>query len=341
MSLKQWKMHIQFKRVFTSVLAFPFMLVGCALNSPQSGGESGYLVRGTLTQEQDRYRFAVCGDSDSRPVELKSSVLVGAFAEHSLGDGWPVYVEAMAVKGAGDKLALRDPLVVGGSLSTCKHKLPGIELRAVSADGAAVFDLRERQIRVQFRDRLLQLGFKRSAVDRRGLERRWEQTMPGGGGRRERTLKLRIIPATCKGSSGAWYALSMTAELNDKTYHGCARLGDLEHWPLRQRYVTPDSISTRRLSLVLIPDGRFRLTEDYLNNQPVIEHIGRWERLSASRVRFSPDDTHARPFIFDVAADGRLSLSEFHPAYGYELMLEPAGTILRINSGELDWRQWR
>ncbi|MBV0932829.1 hypothetical protein [Marinobacterium weihaiense] len=339
MSWKWREWQEWFKHVPVTVLVLPLILAGCKVNDVRPGQGSGYMVRGTLSQEADGYRFAACDVHDGQAVHIGSAALEAAFAQHSLGEGWPVYVEAVARHDADTGLALVEPLVVGGSLGSCDHVLADIELRAVADDGSVVFDLREDRIRVQYRDRLLQLGFKRPEVERMGGERRWRQSMSSGSRRGGHELTFELRKSPCTDDGGTWYALSMSAELNDRFYRGCARLGDLEHWPLRRQYVTDDSVTTRRLSLVLERNGRFRLTEDYLNDQPVLEREGEWRRLTGDRVRFEPEGEDIPPLSFRLAPDGRLSLSRFHPAYGRALDLQPVGPVLRLSSGELDW--WR
>lgn len=299
-------------------------------------GASEQLVRGTLSKEGEGYRFSACGTADAMEVEVGSDLLKREYAAQSVGEGWPVYVEALASAGV-EPLVLKQPLVIGGSLAACEYTLPDIELRAVSDDGKIIVDLRDRQIRVHYPGRLLQLGFERPPVERLASGRRWQQSLQTGGGRVEHQLSLEIEPGSCRGKSGAWFALSMEAEINNTYYRGCARLGDLEHWPLRSHYITSDSISTRRLSLFFERGGRFRLTEDYLNNQPVIEYQGRWERLSTEFVRLYPDDQELEPIKFRFTAGSGLELQGFHPAYGRTLELKPAGPMLRLSSGELDW----
>ncbi|GAA0681879.1 hypothetical protein GCM10009104_03280 [Marinobacterium maritimum] len=295
-------------------------------------------MRGTLSKKGEGYRFSVCGAKDTLSVEVASDLLKREYAAQSIGEGWPVYVEAQAAVGA-SPLVLKQPLVIGGSLAACEYTLPAIELRAVSDDGKVILDLRKRHVRVHYPGRLLQLGFERPEAERLARMRRWQQTMASGGGRKEHQLLLEVEAKPCRGKSGAWYALSMEAEINGNYSRGCARLGDLEHWPLRALYVTPETISTRRLSLALAREGRFRLTEDYLNNQPVIEYQGRWERSSSELLSLYPEGLELQPIHFGLDADGGLELEGFHPAYGRSLELQPAGDMLRISSGELDWWQ--
>lgn len=311
------------------------LLTGCT-GSGIKPQDQTQLVRGTLSREAEGYRFVPCGARVAQPVEVGSETLQREQARHSLGEGWPVYVEALAAPQAG-QLSLLQPLVVGGSLAACDHTLAEIELRGVTDDGQRVIDLRERQIRVQYRGRLLQLGFERPPVQRLARERHWQQTMTAPGGRGEHELALTVVPTPCRGGSGAWYALSMSAEVNGEAVQGCARLGDLQHWPLRERYRTPDSIRTRRIELLLTRDGRFRLREDYLNQQPVIELQGRWRRPAVDRLQLVPDEAELAPLRFRLSPQGDLQLVHFHPAYGDALRLEPDGALLRLRSGELDW----
>lgn len=326
---------MRFKWIAAWGVVMPLLMTGCGLQSVKPGA-ADQLVRGTLVKEGEAYRFSPCGSADSMDVELASNTLQQEHAAHSIGDGWPVYVEAKAAAGV-DPLILKQPLVIGGSLAACEYTLPNIELRAVSDDGEVVIDLRQRHIRVHYSGRLLQLGFDRPEAERLARQRRWQQTMKAGAGRKQHSVLLEVEPGACRGKSGAWYALSMTAEVNGTYYRGCARLGDLEHWPLRDLYVTPDSMNTRRLALALAREGRFRLTEDYLNNQPVNEYQGRWERLSSTQLRLHAEGSELQPITFQLNVDGELQLQGFHPAYGRSLELQPAGDMLRISSGELDW----
>lgn len=328
---------MRFKWVSLFCVAVFALMAGC---TPQSvkPGQTDQLVRGTLSKEGEGYRFSACGMSEVLDAELASDLLKREHLAQSIGEGWPVYVEALGNIGKGS-VVLVQPLVVGGSLSACEYNLPGIELRAVAEDGSVVVDLREQHLRVQYPGRMLLLSFDRPEVNRMALERRWQQTLPAGGGRKEHEFSLKVVPEPCRGTSGAWYALGMNAKVNGVQYRGCARLGDLGHWPLRIRYATADSITTRRLSVSFERDGRFRLVEDYLNEQPVIEYSGRWQRLSSERVRLFPDDQQLAPITFQIGTGGHLRLQGFHPAYGRSLELNPAGPVLRVSSGELDW--WR
>ncbi|MBA4501719.1 hypothetical protein [Marinobacterium marinum] len=328
---------MRFKWMPVLGVIMPLLMSGCAQQSVKSGA-AGQLVRGTLSKEGEVYRFSACGSTDVLNAEIASDVLIQEHAAQSLGEGWPVYVEAWAGAGVAP-LVLEQPLVIGGSLAACEYTLPGIELRAVSDDGRVIIDLRDHHVRVQYPERLLQLGFERPEVERKAQSRRWQQVMVSGGGHKEHQLSLEVESRACRGKLGAWYALSMDAEVNGVYARGCARLGDLEHWPLRNAYATPDSISTRRLSLTFERDGRFRLVEDYLNNQPVMEHLGRWERVTAAMVRLYPDEQGQPSVSFRLGTGGELVLEGFHPAYGRALELQPTGAMLRVSSGELDW--WR
>ncbi|PSL16808.1 hypothetical protein CLV44_101208 [Marinobacterium halophilum] len=324
---------MRFKWMYALSMVTSVLLSGC-MGAVLKSDPSSQFVRGTLSRQEDGFWFSACGTATSMRADVTSALLQAEFDAHSVGDGWPVYVEARASM-AMNPVVLQEPLVIGGSLAACEHTLPGIELRAVTAEGDVVFDLREQQVRVQYRDRLLQLGFERPEVKRLARERRWEQTMGGGG--KDHRLLFSIEPQPCRTTSGAWYALSMVAEVNGTDYRGCARLGDLEHWPLRAAYVTSDSMTTRKLRLSLGRDQRFMLAEDYMNDQPIIEYPGRWSRVSADQLRLEPDDRDMQPIDFQIGADGTLALGTFHPAYGRVLTLQPSARMLRADSGELDW----
>lgn len=267
--------------------------------------------------------------------------LAAEYARQSLGEGWPVYVEAFGALSS-EGVELNRPVLIGGSLQVCDHHLPGVSLRGVSPRERAVFDLREGSIRVSFEDSLRQLGFRRPEVERRGQVRRWQQVMSAGGGRQTHELLLEVEKRACVGPHGAWYALSMNAELDGRYYQGCARLGDLEHWQLFAGYQTPASLTTRRLGLQLERDGSALLLEDYLNDQPVLEHRGRWRLTGGDRLEIRLEDeglpADSRKLVFTLELDGRLRLTHFHPAYGRELELLPAGDAM-VREDELDWWQ--
>jgi hypothetical protein len=322
------------------LLLIGFGLSGCAGLSNRSDDARHYW-RGTLIQDAQGYWFELCGEAERHPVVRLGAPLEREYARHSLGEGWPVYVEVLG-QVSEDGVTLDDPVLIGGSLQACELHLPGIKLRAVSERDNAVFDLREQHIRVHFRDSLRQFGFTRPEVERLAAVRRWQQTMKTGGGRRDHNLSLEVEKRGCEDTRGGWYALTLSAELDGRLYTGCARLGDLEHWRLSNRYQTPDSLTTRRLTLQLEPDGRAVLLEDYLNQQPVIEHQGRWQQTGSGRLRleFMPQGGFAAPqsLTFGLSLEGRLRLNHFHPAYGRELELLPTGERL-MQHPELDW--WR
>jgi len=318
------------------------LLAGCAgVKSLPSSGEAQRFWRGILVQEEEGYRFEPCGRGGSRPVVHMGAPLAAEYARQSLGEGWPVYVEAFGTLSS-EGVALNRPVLVGGSLQVCDHHLPGVDLRGVASRDRAVFDLRGESIRVSFEDSLHQLGFRRPEVERRGAVRRWQQVMSAGGGRQTHELVLEVEARDCVGPHGAWYALSMKAELDGRYYQGCARLGDLEHWQLFTGYQTPPSLTTRRVGLQLERDGSALLLEDYLNEQPVLEHRGQWRMIRGDRLEIRLDEeglsADSSRLVFALALDGRLQLTHFHPAYGRELELLPAGSSM-VQQGELDWWQ--
>jgi hypothetical protein len=316
------------------------LLAGCAAVTRPSG-EVGNFWRGLLVQDAQGYWFEPCGLTTRHPVARLGEPLAREYARQSLGDGWPVYIETVGrVTPAG--VELTQPVLVGGSLRSCTLDLDGIELWAYASRDNVVFELREGTIRVDFRDSLHQLGFKRPEVERRGAVRRWQQTMSGGGGRRDHQLLLEVEKRDCQGPRGSWYALSLSAEVDGRFYSGCARLGDLKRWRLHTRYRTAETLTTRRLSLQLAPDGSAQLLEDYLNGQPVIERSGRWRQSGPARLQLRLEPAGAlggdSVLTFEFDLEGRLKLARFHPAYGRELELLPAGASM-VQHRELDW--WR
>ncbi|MET4000452.1 hypothetical protein ABIE60_002465 [Marinobacterium sp. MBR-109] len=322
------------------LLLFSLLLAGCAGIAHQSA-EPRNFWRGTLVQNAEGYWFEPCGLTARHPVALLGEPLAREYARQSLGDGWPVYIEAFG-RVSSEGVELTQPLLVGGSLKACDVHLSGIKLRAVATRDNAVFDLREQQIRVHYRDSLRQLGFKRPEGERLGAVRRWQQTMTTGGGRRKHQLLMEIEKRGCEGPRGGWYALTLSAEVDGRFYDGCARLGDLEQWRLFTHYRTSDALTTRRLSLQLEPDGKAHLLEDYLNEQPVIERSGRWQQTNTGRLQLRLDSEGASGsdsiLTFQLDLEGRLKLTHFHPAYGRELELLPAGEAM-MQHPELDW--WR
>lgn len=323
----------------TMLMLLGLMLTGCAGVASQSA-EPRLYWRGMLVQDSQGYWFEQCGQTTRHSVTLQDAIFEREYARQTLGDGWPVYVETFG-RVTDDGVALIEPVLIGGSLKACDFHVPGIQLRGVSSRDQAVFDLRERQIRVHYRGNLYQLGFERPEVERLGNKRRWQQSMASAGGRKEHQLLLEIEKRGCEGPQGGWYALTLAAEVDGRFYSGCARLGELEHWRLFTRYRTADSLTTRRLSLQLEPDGRARLLEDYLNQQPVIEHNGRWRLSDSARLTVWLDTPVAgmeQALQFKPGLDGRLVLTRFHSAYGRELELIPSGASM-LQHEDLDW--WR
>lgn len=324
----------------TCMAATVVLLSGCQGTATRPGS-GDMLQRGTLTESGGQYWFESCLGEERIPVSQLPEAISQAHARQSLGDDWPVYVEAFGRHRDG-ALVLNQGLLVGGGTHACNFGLEGVELRAVSEDENAIFDLTQNQIRVRFANSFLQLAFARPEVERLGAVRRWEQTMPAGGQKRDHRLVLEVMPTPCDGLRGEWHGLSMAARLNGRVFSGCARLGDVENWPLRQRYRTPESVTTRRIELAMTAGGEVQWREDYLNNQPLLEFDGRWHRRSADRVRVVLDNglqDETSVLEFNVARDGSLKLRGFHPAYGRNLAFQPAAPLLRIDSGELDW--WR
>lgn len=322
-----------------AALAAPLMMLsGCQTTTLKPGAQD-QMLRGTLIATGETYWFESCLGGERQPVLAMTDALKASHERQSLGDEWPVYVESLGRQEA-EGVMLTQGFLAGGTQRACRFDLPDVELRAVSADEQVVFDLTERHIRVQFIDRLLMLAFERPEVEVEGQVRRWEQSMQGSG-ESQNTLLLEVRPEACTGKRGDWYGLSMEAELNNRYFSGCARLGDFVHWPLRQRYQTPDSVQTRRIDLSLMADGQLHWREDYMNDQPLLEHEGRWRRLSPSLVQVVLDGQGASDagMVFRVADDGALKLEGFHPAYGRDLEFESSAGLLRFNSGELDWWQ--
>lgn len=323
------------------VLLLALLLSGCAGmgTASRTDGENRFW-RGTLVQGAEGYWFELCDQAGRHPVIHLGEPLAEEYARQRLGEGWPVYVEAFGQMSS-EGLALSHPVLIGGSLTVCNFHLPGVRLRGVSSRDNAVFDLRDHAIRVSFGDSLRQLGFSRPEVEHLGNMRRWRQTMSAGGGRRTHELLLEVEKRACEGPHGAWYALSMTAELDGRYYRGCARLGNLEFWRLFTGYQTAETLTTRRLGLQLEPDGKALLLEDYLNQQPVIEYRGEWRLKGGERleIRLEGDlPAGSERLEFGLGLDGRLMLTHFHPAYGRELELLPSGVPM-VQQDELDW--WR
>lgn len=322
------------------LVLFSVLLAGCA-GAGKRPDEPRHFWRGTLVQNAQGYWFELCGQTERHPVAMLAEPLKQEYVRQSLGDGWPVYIEAFGHVSA-QGVELSDPVLMGGSLKACDFHLPGIKLRAVSSRDGAIIDLRERQVRVHFQDSLRQLGFNRPEAVRLGGVRRWQDSMSTRGGQRSHQLLLDVERRHCEGSSGGWYALTMSAEVDGRFYKGCARLGDLEQWRLFRSYRSADELTTRRLSLRLEPDGSALLLEDYLNQQPVIERSGRWQQteIGVVQLRLEPDPSGSVSQVLNFRLDleGRLKLTHFHPAYGRALELLPAGEPM-MQHKDLDW--WR
>jgi len=324
----------------TMLMLLSLVLTGCAGVASQTA-EPRLYWRGMLVQDAQGYWFELCGKAARHPVVMQDEIFEREYARQTLGDGWPVYIEAFG-RVQNEGVALVEPVLIGGSLKACDFHMPGIELRGVSSRDRAVFDLRERHIRVHYRDSLYQLGFERPEVERLGRKRRWSQAMASAGGRKEEhQLLLEIEKRGCEGPQGGWYALTLAAEVDGRSYSGCARMGELEHWRLFTRYRTADTLTTRRLSLQLEAGGRARLLEDYLNQQPVIEYNGRWLQSDSGTLTVWLDTSVAgmeQALQFRPGLDGRLELTRFHPAYGRALELIPSGQSM-LQREDLDW--WR
>ncbi len=323
-------------------LVLPLLVLsGCSTNAPRPDGND-QVMRGSLVQSGGQYWFESCLGTAREPVMSLPKQLEQAQQRQSLGEDWPVYIEGMGRREA-EGVVLSQGLLAGGTQRACGFGLAGIELRAVSADEKVVFDLTDEYLRVSFVDRFLTLSFKRPDVEREGTTRRWQQEMQGSGQTRH-SVSLDVRPDSCKGLRGEWYGLTMEAELNERYYYGCARLGDFANWPLHQRYQTPDSIQTRRIDLSLDPDGKVQWREDYRNDQPLLESEGTWQTIAPGviQVQLEPSEDsrqEASILMFKVTESGELQLQGFHPAYGRNLGFEAAAGLLRLESGDLDW--WR
>ena len=328
-------------KVSVAVVAVATLLAGCKSQDIKPADQDA-LLRGVLAVSQGQYWFESCLGGERLAVAALPEVLEQAYRRQSLGDDWPVYVEAFGRIEA-SHVELSRGVVLGGGARACQFGLDGIELRGVSEDGMVVFDLTRDQIRVRFRDRLMHLAFERpepeaADIENPGPRRHWKQQMQSSN--RRHKVSLSVAPEACTGPRGGWYGMSMEADVNGRYFKGCARLGDLSHWPLRERYTTLPSIATRRIDLMLMPDGSLVWREDYLNDQPLLEHDGHWRRVSGDRIELSLDGQGSGPaLVFSVSPNGELNLAAYHPAYGNELTLAPAAGPMRYDSGELDW--WR
>lgn len=330
-----------FRSFAAPCLAVVMVLLSGCQGTATRPGSADMLQRGMLIETEGQYWFESCLGEERVPVSRLPDVIRQAHARQSLGDDWPVYIEAFGQRGDG-ALMLSQGLLVGGGTQACNFGLNGIELRAVSEDENTIFDVTQNQIRVRFANSFMQLAFARPEVERLGGLRRWQQSMQASGQSQEYRLVLEVSPVACSGLRGEWHGLSMEARLNGRSFSGCARLGDVENWPLRQRYRTPDSVTTRRIELAMTANGEVVWREDYLNDQPLLEFEGIWQRRSTDRIRVVlknglQDDSSV--LEFNIAQDGSLRLRGFHPAYGRNLAFEPAAPLLRMDSGELDW--WR
>ncbi len=325
--------------IFAGVVLPMLVLSGCSTQAPKPGAQDR-IMRGTLIQADGKYWFESCVGKEREPVVDLPNSLQQAHKSQSLGDDWPVYIEGMGRREA-EGVVLSQGLLAGGTQRACGFGLSGIELRAASADEQVVFDLTEEYLRVSFVDRFLTLSFERPEVEREGMIRRWQQEMQGSGQSRH-SVALDVKPGSCKGLRGEWYGLTMEAELNERYYYGCARLGDFANWPLHQRYQTPDSIQTRRIDLALAADGKVQWREDYRNDQPLLESEGAWQKVAPGliQVQLAPAEDSlqdASTLMFKVTENGALQLQGFHPAYGRNLAFEAAAGLLRLESGDLDW----
>ncbi len=312
------------------LLALVAMLVltGCATG--RSGTEAMAYWRGLLRSVGDSYLFQPCGETEWRALGAIPPLLQQEYERQRAGaPGIPIYIEGWSER-FGTQWMLTEPRVIGGGLAACEQFYPGVDLHVVGHQPGWQVDLNGAELRYSNVGALQTLVFGSSRFMREGSIWRWLAKLADKRGRTFE-LTLEVTDTPCRDALGIWYNLSASADLDGTLYTGCARYGGLERFSLARRYQTEPGRYMRQLALTLALDGQARLTDDYLNGQPLIVSDGRWQLMSDGRMLLTLSAAQGQgdiPLLWSRHGD-TLRLETADPVYGKGLELSA--------DSELEW----
>lgn len=294
-------------------LCFFVVLVGTLLVSGcQSVPESGHPLytryeRGVLVREEDRYYFRDCFSTRRVPVTDSTAELDAWFSSSPLALS-QVYAELMtyAPKHRPLDKQIEKVLMLGGTAHACDYELEGNRYRAAGDDPLWIADVREEGIRVQSYG-MRQLLFPRLEPVSDGGRLVWRSELKA---KEHYSLTLTLDEQACSDRYGARYRYRAQLVINEDSYSGCARDGDLGRRILPAEYSYESS--RKSLSLKLEDDGSALFIESRREggNKVLVHTQGVWALRDNGRVmvELEGDDGVKQLLFFSRGADGALTL---------------------------------
>lgn len=292
---------------FFVVLLGAFLISGC-----QSVPQSGHPLytryeRGVLAREEGVYFFRDCYSSRRMPVTDTTGELDNWFRTSPLALG-QVYAELMTYSPKHRPLdkQIEKILMLGGTAHACDFELEGNRFRAAGDDPLWIADVRDEGIRVQSYG-LRQLIFPRVEPVVDGTRWVWKSELKAQETYR---LTLELQEQACTDQYGARYRYRAQMEINNASYSGCAREGDLGRRVLPGVYSYESS--RQSLSLKLDEDGGARYIEGHREgaDKVLIHTQGVWTLRENGRllVELTGEDGVQQLLFFSRGADGALTL---------------------------------
>ncbi|KAA0875895.1 hypothetical protein [Nitrincola tapanii] len=307
-------------------------LQGCVSLGQRPASDEVY-QRGWLLQEEGSWLWRACQSSAWEAIVLSRNMQ--RVYQRLAADQRPLYAEWRQRGEARPewRLLVDDP-------KGCQQHLPGNLLVAGGTQPEFwQLELKEQQLLLNFPEKLQTLRFNAIDFSREGSDWLWEAEIKRQQRVRHRA-SLRVKNAPCVDMQGQWYGLQAQLQLDRREYNGCARRGDLQRLSLSSRYRLPQKIQTRAIEVSLSPEGELRWQEDYLNDQPIEIHLGRWQLLENGRLLLTLEqlekgmETRQEALVMRPSGAGGWRLVGFHPLYGEGgLELVPTGDPLPWRAG--------
>lgn len=291
------------------------LLVSACQSVPNAEGALTF-QRGVIIRDSGKLFFRDCFLSD-RQLFLDDTGQLLTWFRQAPQVMQQVYVELMVqTDNAGSEAPhIKEVLLVGSHPRACEFELNGNLFRAAGENPLWIADVRKEGIRVQNYGRLKRLLFPPVEAVRDGSGIQWVSQQPSGN---RYSIRLRFKAEPCYDQYGTRYRYVASMILNEVSFDGCAREGDLGQRVLPSTYLYESDQQSIRV--LLKPGAEALLIEGHQENQETVVTYtnGRWELLPSGRVILELDSAQGAKQIlfFNRNRDGSLSLIQSDKRYG-------------------------
>lgn len=303
---------------FAALCIFTAFLSGCidSLGIKPKNTEVEF-VRGVVSKGPGGFIMTPCYSQERRRLNDSRGLLAKRFTAQSSSVELPVYMEVKAEQGVDLVWRVDDVMIAGGGSKMCHVNLSTIRFRAQGVNPPWLADILPDRVRVQSYETLQTLNFPIDAYA--GIQGLWESSLENTNGQ-SHSFRLELHDQSCTDALNIWYRWSASMLLDDKSFQGCARQGNLTNRALLGRYSNVLTDNEAFVVLDLLPDNAASMLLDYRNGQSLIVMQGTWQWKSSDKLmlHFTQQDGHKQESVLLLrrARSGEFVQEGFSATFG-------------------------